>query len=183
MNFISITSSLLLLAGISLAEEKPRHHHDHADNNPEEKAKVDAYKQIFDAAEEIVIYEGLPHPEDEKELLKAELKRKEIVKLPPSDEAFYTPTVKAVNSDGIRKLLSGPDGIRVNEEKKCGFHSDYCIQFKHKDATYRAFVCFGCSELLVIQGDSRTIFGFNNEKLKKLLTVYDKNRPKKVKIE
>lgn len=183
MNFISITASLLLLAGISLAEEKPRQSHDHANDNPEEKAKVEEYKHIFGAAKEIIIYEGLPHPEEEEELLKVESKRNDTVRIPPLDEAFYTPAVEAVNADAIIKLLSGSDGIRINHPKKCGFHSDYCIQFKHQEATYRAFVCFGCGELLVMKGESGVTFSFNDVELKKLLTVYDKKRPKKVKVE
>jgi hypothetical protein len=178
MKIIQITFSIFLLAGIVLADGKHRH-----DNDPEKKSEVEAYKRIFAAAEGIVIYEGLPHPYEEEELLKVESKRKDIVKLPPSDEAFYTPAVEAVNAEALLKLLSGPDGIHVNEPKKCGFHSDYCIQFKHLDATYRAFVCFGCGELFVMQGDSGVMFGFNDDELKKLLAVYEKKRPKRVKVE
>ena len=103
--------------------------------------------------------------------------------IPPLDEAFYIPAVEAVNAGTILKLLSGSDGIRINQPKKCGFHADYCIQFKHQEATYRVFVCFGCGELLVMKGDSGVTFFFNDVELKKLLTVYDKKRPKKVKVE
>jgi hypothetical protein len=178
MKLIQITVSIFLLAGVVFAEGKHRHEPD-----PDEQAEVEAYRRIFAAAEEIVIYEGLPHPYEEEELLRVESKRKDIVKLAHSDEAFYTPAVEAVNAEALLKLLSGPDGIRVNQPKKCGFHSDYCIQFKHQDTTYRAFVCFGCGELMVMQGDSGATFAFNDEELKKLLAVYEKKRPKKVKAE
>jgi hypothetical protein len=178
MKLIQITVSLILLAGIVFACDKHSHK-----NDPDKQSRVEAYKLIFAAAEEILIYEGLPHPYEEEELLKVELKRKEIVKLPPLDEAFYTPAIEAVNAEALIKLLSGADGIREKEPEKCGFHSDYCIQFKHQDATYRAFVCFGCGELLVLQGDSPgPAFGFNVDELKKLLAVYEKKRPKKVKV-
>ena len=182
MNLIKIAASFALLAGFSLAEEKLHHVHKGAKGNPEKIAQVESYRQIFNAAEQIIIYEGLPHPDEEEELMKLEAKRNDTVVL-PLDQVFYTPAVKADNPDAILKLLSGDDGISVNEPKKCGFHSDYCIQFIHKNATYRAFVCFGCNELFVMQGDSGVMFAFNEEKLKKLLAVYDKKRPKKIKDE
>jgi hypothetical protein len=178
MKIIRTTLGIFLLAGVAFAQGKHPHERD-----PDEQAEVEAYRRIFAAAEEIVIYEGLPHPYEEEELLEVESKRKDIVKLPPMDEAFYTPAVEAVNADALLKLLSGPDGIRVNQPKKCGFHSDYCIQFKHQDTTYRAFVCFGCGELSVRKGERGVRFGFNDDELGKLLAIYEKKRPKKVKIE
>lgn len=178
MKIIQSIVSIFLLAGFVLADGKHQH-----DDDADDKSRVEDYKRIFAAAEGIVIYEGLPHPYEEEELLKVESKRKDTVKLPPLGEAFYTPAVEAVNAEALLKLLSGPDGIRVNQPKKCGFHSDYCIQFKHQDATYRAFVCFGCGELMVRQGDSGATFDFNDDELKKLLAVYEKKRPKKVKVE
>lgn len=177
MKILQITVSIFLLAGVAYAEEKHRHEPD-----PDEQAEVEAYRRIFGAAEEIVIYEGLPHPDEEEELLKVESKRKDVVKLPPMDEAFYTPAAEAVNAEALLKLLSAPDSIRVNQPKKCGFHSDYCIQFKHQNITYRAFICFGCGELMVMRGDNGTKFDFNNDELKKLLAAYEKKRPKKVKL-
>ncbi len=181
MKIITITVSFALLVGFASADEKPGHVC--AKDNPERKDQVEAYKGIFAAAKDVVIYEGLPHPNDEEDLLKTELKRKDIVKLPPLDEAFYTPAVKAIDAEAMLKLLSGSDGIRVNTPSKCGFHSDYCIQFEDQDTIYRAFVCFGCVEVLVVQGDSRVTFGFDDEKLKELLAPYHNKRPKKVNAE
>ncbi len=180
MKLIQPFVTLLLLVGITLAEEKQSYDHDRGEEYQEEQAQVEAYKGILAAAKEIVIYEGLPHPYEEEELLKKEAKRKDIVTLPPLDEAFYTPAVEVVNAEAILKLLAGSDGIQENEPKKCDFHSDFCIQFKHQDTTYHAFFCFGCGEVSVRQGDSGVTFGFNDEELKKLLAVYEKKRPKKV---
>jgi hypothetical protein len=183
MKLIKIALTLLLLTGVALTAEKPGNAQDCRKNNTEKNAQVEAYKLIFAAATEVIIYEGLPHPDEERELLESELKRNDILSLPPLDGAFYTPAIKVVDSVDLLNYLSGPDGIRVYSPNKCGFHSDYCIEFKHKNLTYRAFVCFGCRELLVMQGESGVTFAINDEELKKLLSIYDKKRPKRAMIE
>jgi len=185
MKFLQITTLLALLAGFLNAEEKPKHHHGCSASDPEKLATVEAYKKIFAAAEAITIYEGLPHQYEEEELLKKELKRKDYIKLVNGgvDYPFYTPAVKATNADELRMVLSGPDCLSVYIPMKCGFHPDYCLKWKHDKITYHALVCFGCGQIVVMHDKIYQSFYFNDEKLKKLLAVYDLKRPKPEKAE
>lgn len=161
-----------------------QHHHDCPScDGPDKKAEVEAIQKVFSQAKGIMVFEGLPHPYEEEALLKAELKRKDTVKLPPLEEPFYTPALKASNEEALRKALSGPDCISVYKAHKCGFHADYCLQWQHHGVTYTAMFCFGCADMAVTHGDTTQYFSFNRNVLKPLLAVYDKKRPKKEQAE
>ena len=154
-------------------------------NDAKAMAEIAAHQKIFANAKDLMIYEGLPHPYEEEKLFKTETKRKDTIKFQPLDEAFYSPSTKATNTEPIIKLLSEPGGIKINHPKKCGFHSDYCLEFTSGGIKYRAFTCFGCWEMFVFKGDEQKghVFWFDKKELSKLLAIYDKKRPKPVKEE
>ncbi len=175
------TLSLLVCAAITLDAQEKGHKCPTGPEDAELLARAEKYMAIIAGAKNIEIYEGLPHQDDEPELLERELKRKDITKLADEwlDYPFYTPSTKATNEDELRKLLSGPSGIAADlHPKKCGFHPDYCIQFQHEKKRYFAFICMGCSDIIIKHGDETHSFIFNSDKLKPLLAIYDSKRPR-----
>ncbi len=176
----------ILILAFSSGMLSAQHHHKCPKRNPEKLAEVAAMKKIFADAKDIMVLEGLPHPYKEEELLKEESKRKDTSKIlewPSWEERFYTPAVKATNSEDILKILSGPDCLGVYIPDKCGFHSDYCLKWSKGNTTYHALLCMGCHEIMVFDGKESQSFSFSPEPLKPLLAIYDKKRPKLVKKE
>lgn len=132
-------------------------------------------------ADKVTLYEGLPHPFEEKRLLEKELKEKKTVML--HGFAFYAQVIGPKEADA-KKLaeLFGTDGsfVKFGGPKKCGgFHPDWAIEWKAGDDVYRALVCFGCHEVKIygpkheLHADVRGAY----KPLQSLLKGYDKNRP------
>lgn len=176
----SATAALFLAAPFVVAEEDSKHSHFEHHLDPEKLAKLEKYRKIFAAAENMEVYEGLPHPYNEPELLRNEAKRKDVTMLVKEhpDDLLYTPGVKATNADELRALFGEGGGLGLYREHKCGFHADYCIKFKHEKKTYHALICFGCYDMVVIGGDEYERFSIFGKKLKPLLAIYDSKRPR-----
>jgi hypothetical protein len=134
-------------------------------------------------ADRLILYEGLPHQNDEQELLEKEKRNKPTVTL--HGFPFYRPALD-VASDDVEKLrgLLGAEGSFVpwRGEKKCGgFHPDYLAEWRVGDGVYRVLICLGCHEVKVFGPDSSLRCDIHQDKafgeLRDLLKKYRKNRP------
>jgi hypothetical protein len=100
------------------------------------------------SAEEISIYEGLPHPAWEQELYAAEAKRADLVWF--EGYPFYAkplglPEVEKKQLSAIALAKEGhvPFGL----PKFCGgFHPDYVIVWTKQGKKSGSLICFGCHE-------------------------------------
>jgi len=106
---------------------------------------------------ELVLYEGLPHPEAHEELFTNELKEKRTIKL--EGHAFYEEQVSPKEDLGerLRELCSDRANLgRYRGGKFCGgFHPDWCLEFRDDGRVYRVLVCFGCREAQIIGPDHK----------------------------
>lgn len=144
-----LASSLVLTAACGQVEQAPR-------NTPtafatEPDRRLAAMLMPLEKAEKVVVYEGLPHPFYEPELLAEEQQSKEVHKL--HGNSFYKEPLKLALDDRkqLQALLSRPDVYEPWEgEKKCGgFHADYCVEWYRDGQFVRALICFGCGEILL----------------------------------
>lgn len=103
-------------------------------------------------ADEIVIFEGLPHQTWQPDKLKEELKRPDVTKI--GNFPFYTPALKATNEDELKRLLGSPASIQpYRGGKLCGgYHPDYNVSWTVGSITYHAQICLGCHEVLFNMG-------------------------------
>lgn len=143
------------------------------------------FKSLFGAirkADQLVLYEGLPHQLFEEQQLEEEKQKKDTVAM--HGFSFYRAPLE-VSADDKEKLqgLLGDEGSfhRWPGEKKCGgFHPDYLAEWRVGEATYRFLICFGCPEVKVYGPDKSLRCDIQQEayeKLKEALNKYRKNRP------
>ncbi len=116
-------------------------------------------------ADQIFVYEGLPHPRDEPDLLGSEMKR-----VKPAEfltERFYPEPHVAAAADVafIHGVASRPGwfeaiGVRfcdgreeVGDIKFCLFHADYALEWTHEGKLRRMLLCFGCLEAIYFDQD------------------------------
>ncbi len=97
-------------------------------------------------AERVVLYEGLPHPAWESELLEEQLRTKETQEL--HGHPFYKETLPLKLDDSKRLTdILGSAGTykRFSGEKKCGgFHPDFVVEWHVGEDRFRVLICFGC---------------------------------------
>lgn len=126
----------------------------------------------------VTIYEGLP---GKTKLLASELKVKKTLKL--RDYHFYSETLSISEADAtaLTKILADRASIAKYEQKFCGFHPDYCLEWKIGKETWQALLCLGCGEVkyygpknmrLHCDLEKETL-----EKLKGMLKDFKMNRP------
>lgn len=135
------------------------------------------------AANTVLLLEGLPHQEAEKELLAEELKSKKTIRL--HRFPFYDERLDLTNedSDALQSLLADAKSFQEFQGKFCGgFHPDYAVQFKVGREQWNVLICLGCHEVQflgpkVVLHCDLTDDAF--EQLSKTLERYHKNRPKK----
>ena len=129
-----------------------------------------------------VVFEGLPHPMYESELLESEKESKATTTL--HNCYFYEPSqpAKDTETNELRNVLSDPEGFSPFEgEKKCGgFHADYAVAWKEGGRVFEVLICFGCGEVKRYgpRGEVREDMKQpTREKLKMILKMYDNVRP------
>ena len=115
-----------------------------------------ALRELWDFAEEVetadrvVIHEGLPGPTFEQDLYEYEIAKEQHETF--DGFAFYKnprPLVKAETEDLTQQIFDA--AIPYRGVKMCGeFHPDFMLEWKVRDASYRAHICFGCHELRLI---------------------------------
>jgi len=154
----------------------------------EEKAYIASFKKLAPIlakllkADKLTLFEGLPHPAWEHELLAAEAKRKDTEV--QHDFKFYTPSqaVDAKLLQAIHPLLT--KAVAYRGAKGCGgFHPDWSLRFFQEGVCTDIQLCFGCHEIRAFDGKDWVYCDMNRvemDQLKNLLTpLRQKRREKK----
>lgn len=133
-------------------------------------------------ADALVVHEGLPHHMFEKDLLAKELKRQDVEKI--GGYGFYTPAATIPDPAALKELLqSEATLVTFGGEKRCGgFHPDYAVSWKVDQITRQALICFGCHEIIFIEGEKTFRYDLASgkaEKFEDLLGKYTSKRPGK----
>lgn len=135
-------------------------------------------------ADQLTLYEGLPHQMFERAVLEHELKSKPTIRL--HDYPFYSQplSVSVEDAKRLREILSHRKTFEsFAVEKKCGgFHPDWAIEFQSDSRRYRALLCFGCGEAKISTSSSPSRYDLQDlakEELEKILTRYRTNRPRR----
>jgi hypothetical protein len=149
------------------------------------------WPQTYDAvrhADQLTVYEGLPHPMYEKGVFDHELKTRQTIKL--SGFPFYLEPLELKTADvgALRGLLGAGSTYQSHVDgRECGgFHPDYAVEWSLAGKFYRCLICFGCSEARFDGPEGRSFFyelrseGHGRDRrngLLELLRAYRKNRP------
>jgi hypothetical protein len=133
-------------------------------------------------AEEMTLYEGLPHQMFERDLMESERRSKRVHEL--HGYWFYQEPLAPSDDDAkqLTQVLSDPATFApFSGEKKCGgFHPDYAIEWKKDSSVYRALICFGCDEAKLFGPGIEERHDLNQSALsalEALLTKHRKSRP------
>jgi hypothetical protein len=169
-----MTPVLILLAALS-ADPKPK-------QTDTTFAHLAPLAMAIAKADKVVLFEGLPHQSEEKDLLEQELKSKKTVTL--HNFPFYAEPLSLKANDGTALIALAANRKSFQEwggPKLCGgFHPDYLIEFTAGKDTYRMLVCFGCHEVKLFGPKSEVYVDMSDDGLhglEKLLKPYRKNRP------
>jgi len=129
----------------------------------------------------IFVYEGLPHQMFEAELLEKEKKRKDTTSI--ANYSFYAPKTQVENKALVKMktiISDSKNYIQFTGEKRCGgFHPDYAVEWPNGEKTYAVLFCFGCDEVLVVDG--KNIYRYDlrfPDQIKKIFAAYKSKRPK-----
>ena len=147
------------------------------------------WPQVYDSirrADRVIVYEGLPHPMYEEEALRRELEAGGTIEF--AGYPFYREPldVAAADVEALRTLMGDRSLYRpyVGEKDCGGFHPDYAVEWSSGGKTYRALICFGCSEAWfegprgeVQKYDLRRDARVGGKSLLEVLRAYRKNRP------
>lgn len=149
---------------------------------PPSLARSEYYRTSIAQAEQLNVYEGLPHQLHEAKLLRKELLRDDIIKF--AGFPFYTPSVVAHSPEKLISVLGDNSSIKIYAGlKRCGaYHPDYCVSWKHGLRTYYALICYGCGEIVFYDGKKPLMYDLQPKaltQLKELLAPYKLKRPKK----
>src|SRR5262249_45595205 len=107
------------------------------------------FAEAIAKAEKVVLYEGLPHQQGERNLRKKELREKEVVWLHGHPYYAETPALKAADVEALTALVSRRESFHAwGGMKWCGgYHPDYLIEWSMGKETYQMAVCLGCHEV------------------------------------
>lgn len=156
-----------------------------AEDKPRYATDVASYKAVAASAgqaKELLLFEGFPHPRNEKKLFDKE--RAERNQFRYQGHVFYQnrPRLRDKDAAALKKILADSTGFLAwRGEKKCGgFHPDYMVQWKDGDDIYRVLICFGCSEVMAYgpKGAVRLDMGTAGKSLQEALKRYWALRPK-----
>jgi hypothetical protein len=145
-----------------------------------------AYIKVFTTAvgrrTEMILWEGLPHPKAEKELLADELKTKRTIAL--DGQTYYSERLALTQQDADRlgRLLAKAESFAPwRGGKFCGgYHADYAIEWHVGEEVYRAHVCLGCQEIKLFTTGTELYCDIAEEVQAQLganLAKYRRNRP------
>lgn len=146
---------------------------------PPTVADSQRFRDTLLEADEVVVFEGLPHQTWQPDKLKEELKRPDVTKI--EGFPFYTPALKA-NADELKQLLGTPASIKpYGGAKACGgYHPDYNISWTVRAITYHVQICLGCHEVLFITGKTSLKYDMADDAVKRfeaLRQLYTLKRP------
>lgn len=131
---------------------------------------------------QVALYEGLPSEFWEPQLWENEANQKRTIGL--HGYLFYDERLVPQESDlkQLTSLLTDPRSFqRYRGTKACGgYHPDYCVEWKHGDATTRALICLECAEVQFFARQKELYCDLSpeaNQRLTEWLSSYRRNRP------
>ena len=130
----------------------------------------------------LTLYEGLPHPMWDRELLESEKKEKKVIE---RYAFFFYERANALSEEDAKRLKAilrdGKTFVEFGGLKRCGgFHPDFALVWKDGDAEVELHVCFGCHELKAFRKDGEVycdVAKEGYEELRKILGQYRIQRP------
>ena len=139
-------------------------------------------RSSLDDAENIYLYEGLPHQnmsdEFEKESKRSDVKLK-------AGFHFYDPklAIDENTAKALKAILVSSSSYKSHTgEKKCGgFHPDFGVFWRVEQKEFSVLICFGCGEIKLIDGDKTHHYDMApnvESQLETLLNPLAKKRPK-----
>ncbi|MCA9215290.1 MAG: hypothetical protein KDB27_19620 [Planctomycetales bacterium] len=118
--------------------------------------QYDDFAEAIASCADIEVYEGLPHPTWESELLVSETDKNETIVL--GGFHFYAEPIEVRTRDAnrLRELYCSRGSFYPFQGfKDCGgYHPDWCVVWKNDDATFEVQFCFGCCEMRTANGSS-----------------------------
>ncbi|MBL9131572.1 MAG: hypothetical protein JNG86_10255 [Verrucomicrobiaceae bacterium] len=147
---------------------------------PPSVADSQSFRESLLKADKLVIFEGLPHQTWQRDKLKEELKRTDVIKI--GDFPFYTPALAVTNPDELKHLLGTPASIQpYRGAKLCGgYHPDYSVSWTVGGITYHAQICLGCHEVVFMTGKATLKYDMADDAVKRfeaLRKLYTLKRP------
>jgi hypothetical protein len=150
----------------------------------EQKSVFETLQKILlnTTQETLILYEGLPHQMWEEKSLEKELKEKKTIKI--DGYPFYEETLQVKEHD-LREIFNQLKNAKLFQPyggpKACGgYHPDYCLRVKTPTKTLDIQICFGCHEMVLLSEGKKYMCDMSegtDEKLKKTIGIYKKNRP------
>lgn len=131
-------------------------------------------------ADDIEVFEGLPHELHERELYNSELEKKKTIEI--AGYLFYASPIVLSKSDKKRLTdlyCTKETFVPYRGVKMCGgYHPDWLVRWKKGEEEWIAHFCFGCHEATTIHGDESMYCDiWAIEPFEKLLNPYHQHRP------
>jgi hypothetical protein len=138
-------------------------------------------------SDELVVYEGLPHPSFEKADYEVELQRVPVFAV--DEQKLYQRTLVVKESDRERLRVIFQEGeawvkpmVGGYSVKLCGgFHADYAVGWiKGANVLAYALICFGCHEIRFVDHDhivTTDLVQRGYTDLRNILKEYRQERP------
>lgn len=139
-----------------------------------------ALLRTLKGAYSVVLLEGLPHQTYEWKEHEYEMANKPVEVI--NDFPFYRDKI-ALKVNEVQKLTDYFDSAlsfspSIGAKRCGGFHPDYCLQWINLGGNkVNCFLCFGCEELQLRQGDWYFHCDMRTLPLKAILYEYRQNRP------
>lgn len=138
-----------------------------------------ALRASLKASTAIQILKGLAHPKREADVFQRESKRQGIVHI--AGHLFYPEKITPSEEDArhlARHLAHDQHINQFMDEKKCGgFHPDYVVSWKQEQRNLHALICFGCGEILYVDGEQQYRYDLNDKQsTKKMLNAFQLKR-------
>jgi hypothetical protein len=141
--------------------------------------------EALKSADELWIYEGLPHQLQEHALLQQELQRPDITQI--GGFPFYTPKVAATKEQArrLKKILGARNTFYAHdaevEPSDCGpFHPDFAVTWMEGMTEHQLLLCFGCDEARFLAGTKTLEHNLRSQaEIKACLSEFSAKRPKR----
>jgi hypothetical protein len=145
-------------------------------------SKHDPLAVFVSEADNVLLWEGLPHQDNEPPLYKEERASKASIRL--GGFYFYDQPLEVTAEDAkqLTALFCNKDSFHAYKgEKTCGgYHPDWCVEWRNGREVCRAQVCLGCSEMKAFGPWTALHCDITRNALdqfRQLLGRYTKNRP------
>jgi hypothetical protein len=167
-------------AGVAWAGELPAYARAEPRQGDELTAFSDRLMESLTRAEQVRVFEGLPHPLWERDVFAAE--KASVRNFSLHDALFYVGPQRLTEEH--RSLFRKIWPVTVSPfrgEKLCGgFHADYALTWRDDERACAVLICFGCHEVAAFlpESDLRAdLKGQGVVELRQLLRTYNKHRP------